>query len=230
MSSQLNLPFVERQEPADPGFPATPSAPSAPSPLAAPADSPEERIAHLQRRVHEATAEWIGEARARWPGVLFRFPRIAFRLRGRAAGEACGESWTTNYNLQLLDRYGEEFVAEIVPHEVAHLVVAAIHPTRVKPHGPEWRQVMQVFGVRARVTHGFETTPARRVGRVPYRCGCDRSHLLTIRAHRKIRRGSREYVCRSCREVLRFAGKGRSPSSSPSPGDSSQRGPILPQG
>ncbi len=191
MSAQLELPFSD---------------PSGEAVSVDPEEIAEARAAWWQRRVHEVTAEWIGRARAEWPDARFRFPRIAFRLRGRAAGEACRDSWSTNYNQQLLERYGEEFLDEIVPHEVAHLVVAAIHPGRVKPHGPEWRAVMQVFGVPARVTHGFETVPARRVGRVPYRCGCDRSHLLTVTAHRKIRRGWREYTCRTCREVLQYQG------------------------
>jgi SprT protein len=170
--------------------------------------SPVRDPAVWKRRVHETTAICLAAARERWPEARLRFPRIEFRLRGRSAGEACDETWTTNYNLPLLLRYGEAFLDEIVPHEVAHLIVAALHPQRVKPHGPEWRAVMAFFGVRARATHEFETEPARRVARVPDRCGCGRPHLLTLRAHRRIRRGLREYTCRSCRQVLVWTGEG----------------------
>jgi len=209
MSAQLELPFV------DPPPGATVASPTAAEDPASPAgEDPAVRTARLQRRAHEATAAWVARARATWPEAAFRFPRIVFRLRGRSAGEACADTWTLNYNQQLLERYEQDFLDELVPHEVAHLVVAALHRGRVKPHGPEWREVMRRFGIRARATHGFETTPARRVARVPYRCGCGREHLLTVRAHRRIRRGTREYVCRKCREILRWAGEEAGPAGS----------------
>ena len=161
----------------------------------------------LRTRVREITRNLIARARARWPRARIPEPRIEFRLRGRSAGEACAESGTTNYNLTLLERNGEAFLREIVPHEVAHHVVSSRIRRRVLPHGPEWREVMALFGARAHATHEFETEPARRVRTVPYRCGCETPHLLTLRTHRRIRRGIREYICRACRQVLVAAGK-----------------------
>jgi SprT protein len=155
-------------------------------------------------RARADTAAWLARAGERWPKALGPVS-VSFALRGRSAGDACGRTGAIRYNGELLARFGRAFLAEIVPHEVAHLVVARAFPGRRRPHGPEWREVMAFFGARARSCHAFETTPARRVGRVPYRCACAEPHLLTARAHRRIRRGFATYHCRTCRQVLVWA-------------------------
>jgi SprT protein len=127
---------------------------------------------------------------------------VSFALRGRCGGDACARTGTIRYNADLLERYGASFLAEIVPHEVAHLVVARACKGRPRPHGPEWKAVMRFFGVAARTCHGFETTPARAGTRWTYRCLCPEPHRLTPRAHRRIRRGHAEYHCRICGCVL----------------------------
>lgn len=160
--------------------------------------SPEE----WRRHAREQTSEFIFRARARWPQAKISQPAVTFDLRGLTAGEACVETWALRYNDELLCRHGDEFVDEIVPHEVAHLVVAAVFPGRRRPHGAEWKAVMEYFGVSARRCHQFEATPARRTRRFAYRCECGQPHLLTRRAHLRIRRGTAEYSCKTCGSVL----------------------------
>jgi SprT protein len=147
------------------------------------------------------TMRWLERAAGRWPSVLAPVS-VSLALRGRTAGDVCARTAAIRYNGELLARHGAAFLAEIVPHEVAHVVVARAFPGRRRPHGPEWREVMRFFGVHARSCHGFETTPARRVGRILYRCACPTPHLLTPRAHRRIRRGFATYHCRQCRQTL----------------------------
>lgn len=159
----------------------------------------------LRRRVLETTGELLARARARWPHAAIPTPRIEFRLRGRTAGEACPTTCTTNYNAEMLERHGEEFIREIVPHEVAHVVAAALHPGRIRPHGAEWREVMAFFGAAPRVSHRFEAVPAASAGRFAYRCACTKTHWLTGRSHRRVRRGTLEYTCRECGEKLAWA-------------------------
>lgn len=162
-------------------------------------------MTELKARIGALTRNLLERARARWPHVELPTIETTYRLRGHCAGEACGRSHVANYNLELLERYGEDFVDRIVPHEVAHLVVARVYG-RVKPHGPEWRDTMRFFGAEPSVTHDYETKPARRTRRVPYRCACPEHHLLTVRAHRRIVRGWVEYTCRVCRERLVHTG------------------------
>jgi SprT protein len=160
----------------------------------------------LRERVIEYGRELLDRARAQWPEATIPDVRVEFRLRGRSAGEACATSLLTNYNAELLEKYGEDFILEIVPHEIAHVVVSRVFPRPVKPHGREWKLVMALFEAPASATHRFESKPARTLGRHPYRCRCESLHYLTTRAHRKIRRGYVEYSCRVCRERLEFAG------------------------
>jgi SprT protein len=172
-------------------------------PLPFPADGPPARDAASWREHALArTRELVARARERWPKARLPEPTVAFDLRGLTAGEACSESGVIRYNEGLLWRYGQAFVDEIVPHEVAHLVAPALSRRRVRPHGAEWKAVMEFFGVPARRCHRFEAEPARRVRRVAYRCACPRPHLLTPRAHRRIRRGWAEYSCRECGHTL----------------------------
>jgi SprT protein len=156
----------------------------------------------LRRRVVRTTEELLARARARWPDAEIRTPRVEFRLRGRTAGEACPETCVTNYNSEMLERHGDEFIHDIVPHEVAHVVAAAVHPGRIRPHGPEWKEVMAFFGAAPRVSHRFEALPTASAGRFAYRCACARTHWLTGKAHRRVRRGTLEYTCCECRQPL----------------------------
>lgn len=169
-----------------------------PAEAVSPADAEEWR-----RRALEATRAYVTLARERWPKARIPDPAVSFDLRGLTAGEACGETSAIRYNEALLLKNGRAFVDEIVPHEVAHVVVEAMRGRRrVRPHGPEWRAVMEAFGVPARRCHSFEAEPARRTRRFAYRCLCEKAHLLTKRAHLRIRRGTAEYSCRSCGSVL----------------------------
>lgn len=159
----------------------------------------------LRLRVIRLTAECVRRARERWPHASIPEPTVEFRLRGRSAGEACPRTNVTNYNRELLEKYGDEFIGQIVPHEVAHIVAPRLASGRIKPHGREWKEVMAFFGVPARASHHFEAPPVPERGRHRYRCACPDPHWLTTRAHRRVRRGTMEYTCRRCREVLAWA-------------------------
>lgn len=131
-------------------------------------------------------------------------PEIRFDLRGRAAGLARlgpGRAGLLRYNARLLADNAAEFLAQTVAHEVAHLVAFHLHGPRIRPHGPEWRAVMRLFGVPAGRCHRFPVDqPYRRLTRHLYHCPC-RTHELTSIRHNRAQRGLR-YLCRSCGQPL----------------------------
>ncbi len=158
----------------------------------------------LGDRARERTLDLLERAALHFGKPMPRV-EIRFDLGGRAAGQARfrnGRPPLIRYNSDLLARNGERFLAQTVPHEAAHVVVFALHPWGTRPHGPEWRAVMALFGAEARRCHEYDTDhlPGRRLRRFEYRCGC-RRHLLTSIRHNRALRGQR-YLCRRCGQTL----------------------------
>ena len=125
-------------------------------------------------------------------------PVISFDLKGQAAGQANYRENKIRFNRQLLEKYAGEFVDQTVPHEFAHLVAYQKFGRRIRPHGMEWKRVMEAFGVDPARTHSFNVAPTRRLKRFHYRCHCPGSdyQLSSIR-HNRVQRGG-IYLCRKC--------------------------------
>lgn len=127
-------------------------------------------------------------------------------LRGRAAGQVRWQGRTPlviRYNLAIAGMQPEEFLAQTVPHEVAHVITGLKHG-KVQPHGPEWRAVMRHLGVTdPQRCHSFKTPPTqvRRQHRWAYRCAC-MTHELSATRHNRVQRGEQTYLCRRCGEAL----------------------------
>lgn len=132
------------------------------------------------------------------------YPVLHFDLRGAAAGQAHGDCNLIRLNPLLLRENGEAFLAQTVPHEVAHLVAEAAFGHGIRPHGPEWRDVMALFGAAPERCHRFDISRAavHRQRRFPYGCGCERLHWLSTTRHNRIYQGSMRYFCKSCGDAL----------------------------
>lgn len=130
---------------------------------------------------------------------------IRFDLRGQAAGmvrHRPGQPSQIRYNQQLLTENGDRFLNRTVPHEVAHLAVHAMFRGAAKPHGREWKAVMEFFGADPVRCHDFDVSASRtrRLRRFSYRCGC-REHQLSSIRHKRVRAGQ-VYICRACNQPL----------------------------
>ena len=89
-------------------------------------------------------------------------PTLVYQQRGTSAGTAWLEKNEIRLNPVLLLENQREFIDEVVPHELAHLLVWQ-HFGRVAPHGKEWKWMMEsVLGVPARRTHRFELASVRQ--------------------------------------------------------------------
>lgn len=127
-------------------------------------------------------------------------PKLVYQQRGTAAGTAWLQSWEIRLNPVLLLENQQAFIEEVVPHELAHLLVWK-HFGRVAPHGKEWKWMMEsVLGVPAQRTHQFEIASVRS-RTFPYFCRCQQ-HQLTIRRHNRVMRGESEYRCVHCGDRL----------------------------
>jgi SprT protein len=162
----------------------------------------------LGRRLEAATRAWLQRARPLFAQAARRPPAVTVRcdLRGASAGQLRLQrdgSLLIRYNLAMAQHQPEDFLAETVPHEVAHVVTAVCHG-RVRPHGHEWQAVMRWFGfARPQRCHRFQAPAGgRRQRRWSYRCDC-REHQLTTTRHHRAQRGL-QYLCRSCGSVLHY--------------------------
>ncbi len=161
----------------------------------------------LMHRAQQQTRQLLRQAAEHY-GMPTPRVEIRFDLRGHAAGQArlpARGRPLIRYNPRLLQENGEHFLRRTVPHESAHIIAFRLHGRRIRPHGVEWKAVMELFGADSRRCHDFDvsTVPGRRYTRHPYRCGC-REHSLTSIRHNRIQAGQ-VYLCRSCGEQLQIA-------------------------
>ncbi len=144
-------------------------------------------------------------------------PKLGFDIRGQDAGRAyffgkqasflkkkSEERRELKFNEILMDENPQVFLEQIVPHECAHLIVYEIFGTQAKPHGPEWKGLMErVFEADASTRHNLDVS---RVSNKPYiySCRCPgREIALSSRQHKSIQKGS-DYQCRECKGLLVF--------------------------
>jgi SprT protein len=154
-----------------------------------------------QQQVLALTRHYIQRAGAIYHQSFASIP-VRFNLKGRAAGmyRVKRGQREIRYNPYLFAKYYDDNLATTIPHEVAHYITDVIYGlSRIRPHGEEWRQVMQLFGADASRTcrYDLEGIPVRHTQRHPYRCGCEVYNLSTQR-HRRIQSGRTRYFCRNC--------------------------------
>lgn len=157
-------------------------------------------------RVKADTYRWIQKASALYERS-FDMIEVRFDLRGRTSGMFCvsGREKYIRYNSAIFAEYYTENLEQTVPHEVAHYAVYEVFGRKTKPHGIEWKTLMNAFGVSAEVTSKLDVThlATRKLRRYTYECGCGERELTSIR-HNRIVRGQREYGCPRCKQPLRY--------------------------
>lgn len=132
----------------------------------------------------------------------FPEPQVNYNVRGKKAGVAYFQTNEIRFNPILLQENGLDFVKQVVPHELAHLLVYQLFGQVKQPHGKEWKMIMEdVLGVPAKTYHSFNTASVEK--QFLYQCGCQ-IHPLSVRRHNAILRQQRTYLCRHCKQPLRI--------------------------
>ncbi len=167
----------------------------------------------LKEACSQALGRYVEQANAYYRRRM-PLPKLLFDLRGATAGQMVAQRVTrsrTEYSIRLnsalLKQHVHYFTAQVLPHEVAHMVVDWIYGRRVRAHGEEWQAVMRdCFGCRPERCHSLPTVPARTHRRdYIYRCACQ-SHAFTARRHKSAQSGS-TYLCRTCKGTLQYEGR-----------------------
>lgn len=160
-----------------------------------------------QENVINETSRYIQSASEYYEHSFAEIP-VLFDLTGRAAGmyRVKAGQRVIRYNPYVFSKYFDDNFSETIPHEVAHYVTDILYGLKkIRPHGSEWKSVMQVFGVEANRTANYDLTglPTRTHRKFTYHCGCQ-NYELTSRRHNKILRGIGHYLCRDCGGKLLF--------------------------
>ena len=102
--------------------------------------------------------------------VNLAMPEIRYDVKNTHGGLAYSHQWLIRLNLILLVENEEQFIKQTVAHEVAHLVnnkcnKPAPGKKKLMPHGAEWKKVMALFEIPAKVTHNYDCSSIDRSGK-----------------------------------------------------------------
>jgi predicted SprT family Zn-dependent metalloprotease len=101
-------------------------------------------------------------------GIEFKRPEVRFDLHNTNGGEAWYARNLLRYNLTFLVENEEIFLATTTKHEPAHLIAHALHPgKKIRSHGAEWREVMELFGLAPAKNFIKHTYPITSLDRHP---------------------------------------------------------------
>ena len=129
---------------------------------------------------------------------------VDFDLKGRISGmyRRKKNHRVIRYNPYIFAKYFEDSLETTIPHEVAHYISDMMF-NKCRPHGNEWRGVMQAFGADSSRTcdYDLEGIPVRVYQRHEYHCLC-MTHEITSRRHNKIQNSNAHYHCKKCNEAL----------------------------
>lgn len=167
---------------------------------------------HLHQRVVEKV-EWCRQLANKTYGMNLPMPDIKYDLRGQTAGRA-HDGYRMSLHPGFLVTETEDMINDTAPHEYAHLVVRARQHLghygssfprgkRIRPHGDEWIEVMQLFGVPARRCHDYDVSIIRvRKTRYQYKCskpGCGQVITVGGKIHNQIKNSPDTRWHRGCR-------------------------------
>lgn len=152
--------------------------------------------------VVDATGEYVERAESIFERN-FSAITVSFDLKGKSAGMYRVKSGheEIRYNPWIFSKYFDENLSTTVPHEVAHYIVHNVFGNlNVRPHGKEWKSLMQAFDADPSRTCDFDLAgiPVRSYKTFTYRCQCQ-EHELTTRRHNQIVNKRKIYFCRKCK-------------------------------
>jgi predicted SprT family Zn-dependent metalloprotease len=85
----------------------------------------------------------------------FKFEVQITRLLTTYGGRARCSSNTILLNSDYLREFGDEFLNETLPHEIAHLYVGRYYGWGVQPHGREFKSLMRKLKLNPSAYHNF---------------------------------------------------------------------------
>lgn len=136
-------------------------------------------------------------------GTDLEGPHVRFDKRGTCGGTACYSLNELNFNAGLMIDNWDEYMNQVIPHEVAHLLKAHVYGEHRKgklhsPHGVYWQRIMVMLGVNPDRTHNMDVSKVAYAPRPKtkhvYMCPCcDKEFVISQVRHNKMLRGRADY-------------------------------------
>jgi len=150
---------------------------------------------NIRDRIIQETHKCLDNARGLFPSFSFcSIPRIEFFSKGRAGGWAMGYH-TLKFNEYVLAQ-DESLIANVVSHEVAHIVCAY---TRLgKGHNAGWKRVHRMLGgdgQRCYNADNLDVKPARVQRKYEHKATCGTIVMLSTVRHKRIMQSNGMYAC-----------------------------------
>lgn len=132
------------------------------------------------------------------------------RKSARVAGTAFGDH-RIEYNKEILELNGFDFVAKtLVPHEVAHILLAHLYYTNRIPrhvhHGAEWKRLCVALGGDGKTRHSFKvpcSTSGKRQMLYQIRCPyCGHTFVVNKRSLSTWVKKDFNYITKCCKSPL----------------------------
>jgi len=152
------------------------------------------------KQVVEQTVQHYISMAEKQHGRTFNMPTIEYFHKGSKGGHANLTRWMVGFNAGLLEDNLQRYMVRTIPHEVAHLVVYAVHGQEFTRggkriiHGDKFKAQMRAFGCETTRCHTMDTSKVRQKKRTttkhPVKCACGwTASVGKIRAN-KILRGT----------------------------------------
>jgi SprT protein len=161
--------------------------------------------ARVTAKVNESVAK-INTAH----GITMRPISVRYDINSaRLGGQAIPSQNVIRINPVFLNTHTEHYIAQVIPHEVAHLAVDRIHGRirlgrgKISHHGPEWQAMMtRTLGLAADRCHAMVAPEGvvhgKQKTKYVYRCpGCGQSLVVGPKHHKNLKSG-RRLVHTSC--------------------------------
>lgn len=85
----------------------------------------------------------------KYPDAIINHVRLCSALRDFV--------FKLDYNVEMMLHNGVKFLEEVIPHEVAHMVVIILNGNRLDDcHSEAWKNVMRALGAEPKTTHNFK--------------------------------------------------------------------------
>ena len=128
-------------------------------------------------------------------------PHVRFDKRGTTGGTANCSLNELNFNAGLMLDNWDEYLNQIIPHEVAHLVKGAVYGTErkgelMRSHGTYWQRIMRQFGIEPDRSHNMDISKVQQPKRkFVYECKCcSIEFVLSSVKHNRIVRGHSNFT------------------------------------